>query len=153
MDGTNENQVSVGALPDHVIAWTGGSSPPKVLPRLVQRFADDLLARELAVWQTYWNEEIDDEVRATFANRARHDAWATLRDTLLVFELDTGFGRTPAMVSASMAATLGYAKEQLRPRRERGMAMQTFIRAMHTVWIDDPVVDNGATCDDGSEAA
>ena len=73
------------ALP-HRIAWTGGSPPPADFPQhpahraLYQSLLDEQIADSggLDLWACAGTTA--EERLAIFANRARYDAWATVRD-------------------------------------------------------------------------
>ena len=62
-----------------VIAWTGGSSPPEVLPPDVEQFSEQVFAEQMAEWKDYWDDEPNEDTRGILLRRAAHDAWATLR--------------------------------------------------------------------------
>ena len=72
----------------HRIAWTGGSPPPADFPQhpahraLYQSLLDEQIADSggLDLWACAGTTA--EERLAIFANRARYDAWATVRDTL-----------------------------------------------------------------------
>ena len=69
----------------HRIAWTGGSPPPADFPQdhahraLYQALLDEQIADSggLDLWACAGTTA--EERLAIFANRARHDAWATVR--------------------------------------------------------------------------
>ena len=63
-----------------IVAWTGGSRPPKVLPPEAQELAKRLYADQLQVWHDYWGDWPDKDTKNIFKIRARGDAWATYRE-------------------------------------------------------------------------
>lgn len=62
-----------------VKAWTGGSSPEGPMCREELALWHHLFLEQCAVWRDYWHEEPPKDVRQTFSNRARGDAFATFR--------------------------------------------------------------------------
>jgi hypothetical protein len=63
-----------------VTAWTGGSAPPTNLPIAARKIAAKLYADQIATFKKYNRERPDKSTRDIFKNRARHDAWASVRN-------------------------------------------------------------------------
>lgn len=62
-----------------VKAWTGGSAPPNKLPYDAAKLAGKLYADQIATFKKYNRVRPDKDTRNIFKNRARHDAWSTVR--------------------------------------------------------------------------
>ncbi len=79
---------------DEMIAWTGGSAPPKYADmdirtkKLVRR----AYQQQIGEYTSGWGEEPDEGTKQIFWNRAMHDAWASTRhqneDDMTLADLD-----------------------------------------------------------------
>lgn len=64
------------------VAWTGGSFPPvdfEVERPEYAALVEAYFEEQKKEWEEYWEEDLPSDVEEIFMNRARHDAWATLR--------------------------------------------------------------------------
>lgn len=64
-------------------AWTGGSSPPADLLTIpgVAAIVLAFYVEQCDDFATFWNEAPNTDTAGIFWNRAKSDAWATIRDT------------------------------------------------------------------------
>jgi len=69
------------ALPA-IHAWTGGSAPSPFIWRDSQVYRALVVTEfrsQMTMWIDYWGDCPDKNTRNLFWNRARYDAWATMR--------------------------------------------------------------------------
>ncbi len=65
-------------------AWTGGCSPPLNIQEINkdwQCLYSFFLKEQFEDFSAFWDELPDEDTRKIFENRAKFDAWATLRET------------------------------------------------------------------------
>lgn len=63
-----------------VKAWTGGRyNLADVADKRFRPLADALFAQSVRLWENYWGNKADEDLRRVFLNRAYADAFATLK--------------------------------------------------------------------------
>ena len=64
------------------VAWMGGSRPPDNPPVECRILAWKFYRFHVVTYKTFWGNMPDADIKETFKNWARYDAWATYRETL-----------------------------------------------------------------------